>query len=165
VTEPAAPAAPQAAPGPDRALRVVAVYKLCKAALTVALGLATLRLLNPHVAAVVDDWAAALSVRHDRRLLGQFISMVSGLSNRRLHEFAIGAFAAATLFVVEAGGLWMGKRWALYLTVIATTLFVPFEIVQLALSITPTRCAALLLNLAVVAFLFYRLRAETRAAA
>ena len=166
MTEPAAAAAPEAAPAADRALRVIAVYKLVTAVLTVALGLATLRLLNPHVAALIDDWATALALRHDRRLLGQFISMVSGLSNRRLHEFAIGAFAVAALFVVEAGGLWMGKRWALYLTVVATTLFVPFEVVQLARMITLVRCAALLLNLAVVAFLVHRLRrVEMRLAA
>jgi uncharacterized membrane protein (DUF2068 family) len=52
----------------------------------------------------------------------------------------------------------MGKRWAEYLTVIATTLFVPVEIVQLVRLVTATRLAALLINLAVVAFLVYRLR-------
>ena len=83
---------------------------------------------------------------------------MSGLSPGRLHALAIGAFSVALLFVVEGVGLWMGKRWAAYLTVIATTLFVPFEIVQLARLVTAARAAALLINLAVVAFLAYRLR-------
>jgi uncharacterized membrane protein (DUF2068 family) len=143
---------------PDRALRVIAVYKFLKAALMVALAFGTLRLLRPDVAAWVDNWAAQLSLRHDRRLLGQFISMISGLSNRRLHELALGAFGVALLFITEGVGLWMGKRWAEYLTVIATTLFVPFEIVQLVRLPTVTRAAALLVNLAVAAFLVYRLR-------
>jgi len=146
------------APAPDRALRFIAAYKFCKAALMVAIGLGTLRLLKPEVAAWADRWAAALALRHDRRLLGQLIALVSGLSPRRLHALAIGAFAVALLFITEGVGLWMGKRWAEYLTVIATTLFVPFEIVQLARLVTVTRSAALLINLAVVAFLIYRLR-------
>lgn len=143
---------------PDRALRLIAAYKFCKVVLMLAIGLGTLRLLNPEVAAWAERWAAALALRHDRRLLGQLISAVSGLSPGRLHALAIGAFSVALLFVVEGVGLWMGKRWAAYLTVIATTLFVPFEIVQLARLVTAARAAALLINLAVVAFLAYRLR-------
>ena len=57
------------APAPDRALRFIAAYKFCKAALLVAIGLGSLRLLNPEVAAWADRWAAALALRHDRRLL------------------------------------------------------------------------------------------------
>jgi uncharacterized membrane protein (DUF2068 family) len=134
------------------------VYKFCKTVLMTAIGLGTLRLLNPEVAAWADRWAAALALRHDRRLLGHFIALVSGLSPRRLHELALGAFTVALLFLTEGVGLWMGKRWASYLTVIATTLFVPFEIVSLARRVTVPRSAALLINLAVVAFLIYRLR-------
>ena len=151
---------PVAAPprAPDRALRVIAAYKFLKAALTLAFAFGTLRLLRPEVAAWVERWATELSLRHDRRLLGQFISMISGLSNRRLHQLAVGVFALALLFVTEGVGLWLGKRWAEFLTVIATTLFVPFEIVQLVRQVTMPRAAALVVNLAVVAFLLYRLR-------
>lgn len=142
----------------DRALRLIAAYKFCKAVLLVAIGLGSLRLLNPEVAAWADRWAAALALRHDRRLLGQLIAVVSGLSPHRLEALALGAFTFALLFITEGVGLWMGKRWAEYLTVIATTLFVPVEIVQLVRSVTATRLAALLINLVVVTFLVYRLR-------
>lgn len=146
------------APRPDRALRFIAWYKFGKTALFVAIGLGTLRLLKPEVAAWAERWAAALALRHDHRLVSQLIALVSGLSPRRLHVLAIGAFVYAALFATEGVGLWRGKRWAEYLTVIATTLFVPVEIVQVARLVTPTRVAALLINLAVVAFLVYRLR-------
>jgi uncharacterized membrane protein (DUF2068 family) len=162
VSAPTPPGAPEKsatpAPAPDRALRVIAVYKFCKTALMVTLGLGTLRLLNPDVAAWADRWAAALALRHDRRVLSQLFALVSGLSPRHLHELALGAFTVALLFLTEGVGLWRGKRWAEYLTVIATTLFVPFEIVSLARRVTATRSAALLINVAVVAFLVYLLR-------
>ncbi len=151
---------PAAAPdrSPVRALRVIAVYKFCKTALAILIGLGSLRLLRPDVAAWAERWSAALALRHDRRLLGQLIALVSGLSPHVLREFAIGAFAVALLFFVEGVGLWMGKRWAEYLTVVATTLFLPFEIVQFARRETSGRLAAVLLNLAVVVVLIYLLR-------
>ncbi|MGA2384656.1 MAG: DUF2127 domain-containing protein [Gemmatimonadales bacterium] len=162
MSQPTPPGAPGESAAPplatDRALRFIAVYKFCKTALMVALGLGTLRLLNPEVAAWADRWAAALALRHDRRLLGLLIGTVSGLSPHRLYELAIGSFAVALLFATEGVGLWLEKRWAEYLTVVATTLFVPIEIVQLARRVTVTRSSALLINLAVVAFLVYLLR-------
>lgn len=162
MSAPAPPGAPEGSSGPPRApdgaLRVIAVYKFCKTVLMTAIGLGTLRLLNPEVAAWADRWAAALALRHDRRLLSQLFALVSGLSPHRLHELAIGAFTIALLFLTEGVGLWLGKRWAAYLTVVATSVFVPFEIMQFARHVTATRSAALLINLAVVAFLVYLLR-------
>ncbi len=160
MSAPQAPAevVPVPGPRPDRALRLIAVYKFCKVALLVAIGLGTLRLLRPDVAAWADRWAAALALRHDRRLLGQLVAVVSGLSPRRLHALAIGAFIVALLFLTEGVGLWMGKRWAEYLTVVATMLFIPVEIFEVSRRVTATRISALLINLAVVVFLAYRLR-------
>ena len=68
------------------------------------------------------------------------------------------ALLYATLFAIEGVGLWRERRWAEYLTVIATASFIPFEIVQLARQVSLARSAALGLNLLVVAYLIYRLR-------
>ncbi len=149
---------PRRAPHPDRALRLVAVYELCKVPLLAAIGLGTLRLLNPEVVAWAERLGAALALRHDRRVLGHLIGLVSGLSPHQLRQFAVGAFAFAVLFAIEGVGLWLGKRWAEYLTVIATTVFIPVELFELARRVTPARLSALLINLAVVAFLAWRLR-------
>ena len=143
---------------PDRTLRLIAWYKFCKTALLLAIGLGTLRLVQPEVAAWAERWAGVLALRHDRRLVGHIIALVSGLSPRRLHALAVGAFVFAALFATEGVGLWLGKRWAEYLTVIATALFIPVEIYELARRITVPRLSALLLNLAVVAVLVYYLR-------
>ncbi len=142
---------------PDRALRAIAWYKFVKAALLIAIALGTLRLLRPDVAGVAERWVAALSLRHDRRVVGQLIALALGMSPRRLHAFVIGVLVFAALFTTEGVGLWMGKRWAEYLTVVATTLFVPLEIFELTRAVTVPRVAALVINLAVVAFLVWRL--------
>jgi uncharacterized membrane protein (DUF2068 family) len=136
---------------------VIACFKFGKAALATMVGLGALRLLQPGPAAWADRWLSTVAVRHDRRVVQQLLGLVIGLRPRALETLAVGAFVLAGLFTTEGIGLWLGKRWGQYLTVVATLLFVPLEVVQLARVVTVTRLAALLLNLAVVALLVQHL--------
>ena len=71
---------------------------------------------------------------------------------------AIGAIAYAVLEGTEGVGLAMRRRWAEYLTVIATGVLIPFEAYEVIHKVTLFRVGALLLNLAVVGYLAYRKR-------
>ncbi len=55
----------------------------------------------------------------------------------------------------EAVGLWHEKRWAEYLTVVATAGFLPFEILELVDRVTVLRVGALVINLAVLVYLLW----------
>lgn len=46
-----------------------------------------------------------------------------------------------------------GRRWAEYLTFVETGLLIPLEIYELTATVTPLKVAALVINLAVVAYL------------
>lgn len=59
----------------------------------------------------------------------------------------------AVLEGVEAVGLWFAKRWAEYLTFIATTLLLIPEVYELTGRITVTKIITLIINLAVVVYL------------
>ncbi len=59
----------------------------------------------------------------------------------------------ASLEAVEMVGLWMAKRWAEYLTFVATLAFVPLELYELASGFGWLKLVTLILNLAVVAYL------------
>jgi uncharacterized membrane protein (DUF2068 family) len=92
---------------------------------------------------------------------GGFIERIDDLlsfSPGKLH--LIGAVLAfyAILEGVEAVGLWLQKRWAEYLTFIATTLLLPLEIYELTEGVKPLKVSALIVNLAVVAYLIYAKR-------
>jgi len=63
------------------------------------------------------------------------------------------AIAYAVIEWTEAYGLWREKRWAEYLTVIATTGFLPLEIHELIESITVVRVGALVINVALIIWL------------
>jgi uncharacterized membrane protein (DUF2068 family) len=67
----------------------------------------------------------------------------------------IGAAAAAYAILegTEAYGLWRQRRWAEYLTFVATTLFVPYELYELADKITAFRVGAFVVNVAILLYL------------
>jgi uncharacterized membrane protein (DUF2068 family) len=86
-----------------------------------------------------------------------------------LIALGLGAILYGSLFTVEGVGLWKGKRWAEYLTVIATSTLIAFELYELARRLTMVRVSALVVNVAAVIYLVYRLRhpraADTASAA
>ncbi len=122
-----------------------------------AVGLGALQLLHPDVAARAQQWVAALATSSDRRIVQQLIALVGNLSPARLEALGIGAFLYAALFATEGVGLWLRKRWAEFLTVIATLTFVPVAVFELTRKVSPSRLAALVLNIVVVAYLARRL--------
>jgi uncharacterized membrane protein (DUF2068 family) len=61
--------------------------------------------------------------------------------------------AYAALEGAEAVGLWLQKRWAEYLTFIATTLLLPLEIYELTHTVSPLKIFTFVLNVAVVVYL------------
>lgn len=58
----------------------------------------------------------------------------------------------------EAVGLWLEKRWAEYLTVLATAGFLPLEIHELTKRVTVLRIMTLLVNLAILVWLVWSKR-------
>jgi uncharacterized membrane protein (DUF2068 family) len=70
---------------------------------------------------------------------------------------AIALLAYALIEIVEAFGLWRGKRWAEYLTVVATAAFLPLEIYELTEKISWIKIITLALNILAV---FYILLAK-----
>ncbi|HYS19999.1 MAG TPA: DUF2127 domain-containing protein [Gemmatimonadales bacterium] len=150
----------------NRPLRVIAVFKFFQAALFVVVALGALELLRPVIALRAQHWADAVAVSADRRAVQRLlVSVISGLSFRRLEVLGIIASLFATLFTIEGVGLWLARRWAEYLTVLASLVFVPVEVFELMRRISPTMLTALTLNLAIAGYLIIRLRRSRTAMA
>jgi uncharacterized membrane protein (DUF2068 family) len=75
------------------------------------------------------------------------------LQTTKLRLAGLGIGAYALLEGAEAVGLWLQKRWAEYLTFIATTVLLPLEIYELTHSVTPFKIIALIVNIAIVVYL------------
>ena len=139
-------------------IRTIAVFKLVKALLLLVVCLGSLKLLNPTAAEAADRWASALAWRLGPRAASAVRDGVSNLSDSRLKLIGIVALLYAGLFAVEGIGLWKAKRWAEYLTIIATTSFVPFEVYELIRHASWQRAATLGINLLVVGYLVWKVR-------
>ena len=140
-------------------LRVVAVYKFVQTALLTALGLATLRLVRRDAVASFEQWVQDLPVGYVQHVADRFLTWISGPTNRVM---ILGAalFAYALLFLVEGVGLWLQRRWAEWLTVIATGLLIPPEIYECIMHPSATLFLLLAVNVCVVWLLAKRLRHE-----
>ena len=90
------------------------------------------------------------------QLLLRLLLFIGNFSH--VNVVAIAAIAYAVLEGTEGVGLAMRRRWAEYLTVIATGLLIPYELYEVIRHVTLFRVGALLLNLAVVGYLAYRKR-------
>ena len=131
----------------DRILALIALFRLSKALLLVLAGFGVLHLLRPDVAERVVEWMQAYPFAmkyHPERALS---------SPQRIELLAAAAFAYAALFATEGVGLWLQKRWAEYLTLIATTSFIPLEIWEIVKRQTATRVLLVISNFAIAIYL------------
>jgi len=147
--------APAAVPRPWT-LTLIALFRLTKALVLLAVALGMLRLLDRHVAARVRAWLDAIPFVAGHAALLAAASKVTGTSPRHLTIAASVALAYAALFAVEGVGLWRQRLWAEYLTIVATTSFIPFEVYELTRRFTPIRLGALVVNGAIVGYLLAR---------
>ena len=142
----------------DRGLAVIALFKLTKSTLLVLVWLGAREILRQDVADEARQWVAALSFSSGPRFLREALAWASGLSDARIHQLGVVALAYAALYVVEGTGLWLERRWAEYLTVVATGSLIPFEIYELARGLSGPKALAFIVNVAVVGYLVYLLR-------
>ncbi len=144
-------------------LRLIAVFKFIKASLVVVTGFGLLSFFHPAFAASLYRMVGALPYAFEQQLLRRVISELSGLSPSRVQVIAGVTLLYAVLFIVEGAGLWRGRHWAEWLTVIATCSLVPVELYELARHPSVNKALVVLANLAVVAYLVWRLRREAAA--
>jgi uncharacterized membrane protein (DUF2068 family) len=141
-------------------LKIIALFKLTKGLLLVAVGIGAIKLLHKDVADIAAGWIATIRIDPDNRLIHGLITKLGLMNDHKLEELSFGSFFYAALLLTEGVGLWMKKRWAEYFTIITTCSFIPLELYEIAKRVTVTRIALLLLNLAIVWYLFVQLRKD-----
>jgi uncharacterized membrane protein (DUF2068 family) len=142
-------------------LRLIAVFKLLKAALLIAVGVGALRLLHRDLARLVEYWADALRMDPHNRFINGLLEKASYLTPQRIKELGLGSLAYAAVFLAEGIGLWFLKRWAEWLTVVVTSSLLPIEVYEIYRHPRPLRVAVLAVNVAIVAYLIVQIRVKT----
>jgi len=147
-------------------LEIIAGFKFIQAATLILVGLGAFGLMNPGVSDVAQEWLERLSLGNGQRFAvaaaTRVLPLFNAASPRHFAALGAGAFGYASVFLAEGIGLWQGKKWAEYLTIVVTASLLPFEIAAVVNRITAVRVATLVINTVVIAYLVWELRARLR---
>jgi uncharacterized membrane protein (DUF2068 family) len=141
-----------------KGLLLIAIFKLVKGVLLLAVGVGALKLLHRDLALSITHWVDILRVDPDNRFIHRLVEKAFSVNPRQLKELSVGTFFYASLLLTEGVGLLLRKGWAEYFTVITTTALVPLEVYELVRRLTFTRVGVLAVNVAIVWYLVRRLR-------
>ena len=150
---------------PNRLLLLIGCFKMIKGTLLVAVGAGALHYLHRDLADVVTHWAALLHADPEGRHMHQIIAQCGNLDDHRLRQVGAAAFIYAALFYAEGIGLLRRKLWGEILTIIITASLIPLELYEIAKHVNLLKIIVVGVNVAIVAYLIYRVRADRREAA
>jgi uncharacterized membrane protein (DUF2068 family) len=138
-----------------KTLRTVALFETAKAALALVAGFGLLS-LGPHE---IQRFAERL-IKHSHLNPAAhyphiFLEIAETATNVHLLLIAAGALAYSAIRLVEAYGLWYGRRWAEWFAALSGAIYVPFEIMEINRHVSWLGITALTVNVAIVVFMLY----------
>jgi uncharacterized membrane protein (DUF2068 family) len=142
----------------DRAVHAVLFGLIAAALIALELNLGTLKADARSLSNDLTRLVADTGRNPSRDFIGRQLRHVLDLKSGSLRVLAATAVVYCVVEAVEAVGLWRERRWAEYLTALATAGFLPFEVHELARRVTVLRVGALVVNLAILVWLVWSKR-------
>jgi uncharacterized membrane protein (DUF2068 family) len=139
-------------------LRLIAIFKLLKATLLIAVGVGVLKYVHKDLSCALEHWIAVSGLNPGNRLLDRLLEKAANLTPHKIKLVGVGSFIYAGLFLAEGTGLWLAKRWGEWVTIFITSSLVPVEIYECYHHLTAIKIVVLLLNIAIVFYLIHRIR-------
>jgi uncharacterized membrane protein (DUF2068 family) len=143
-----------------RFLRLIAIERVLRGVLLISAGGYLLSHLGSDYGRIAERLMRTVELDPRQHFLHR---IVFRLHNLRAHELRLlGALAIGygLLETVEGVGLWLDQLWAEYLTVIATSLLIPFELYELVHRPSVWKAIGLAVNVVIVAYLIRLLRSR-----
>lgn len=134
----------------DRAVHVLVLTTLAIILYTFARHDATLH--RDYVNIMSDLSGTTPGESQVRGVLG-YLGRAFKYSPARLIQLGLLVTAYAALEATEMVGLWFSRRWAEYLTLLATVALIPIEIYELSLSVSVFKVITLVINVAIAVYL------------
>jgi len=89
--------------------------------------------------------------------LGHFKHLFT-ITSTHLYEAGAVVVAYGALEATEMVGLWFARRWAEYLTFLATIVLIPFEVYELTESVSTLKIVTFVINVAIAVYLLWSKR-------
>jgi uncharacterized membrane protein (DUF2068 family) len=135
-----------------QALRSVALLEFAKG-VAVLVAAVSLYWIDP--SDIADAFVSFLHISPDHHFAHLLLGMADKLSNIKMWHVMLGASCYSGLRFAEATGLWRARAWAEWVALVSGALYLPLEIRLLVRHVSAFHIAVLIVNLAIVMFMFY----------
>jgi uncharacterized membrane protein (DUF2068 family) len=143
-------------------LRLIAIYEIVKTVCLVLVAIAAFHLDCQQNFERLVHWLEHLSLADSNGLRWKLVGLLQDFGPSRFVAVGVVALGYAVLFGIEGVGLWLGKYWAEWFTVIATASLIPLELYETLHRFGWLKLATLVGNVAIVVYLV-RVALQTRA--
>lgn len=152
-SESAVPAGTIATPARHPGLRVIAVYEVIKTVCLLLVAAAAFHLVHQQNADRVMHWLQHLPLTDGNQLRWKLVAELSTFEPRKFVAIGLVTLGYALLFAIEGIGLWLGKHWAEWFTVIATGSLIPLELYETVREFGWLKLATLVGNVVIMIYL------------
>ena len=141
-------------------LHAIAVFEAAKGILVLLAGFGIVAIIPKDSQEIAERLVRHMHLNPASHYPRIFIDTASHVTDVQLWWLAGGALVYAAFRLTEAYGLWKERTWAKWLAIISCGLYLPLEIYEIMKRITVVRVGLLLVNLVIVIFLAYALKAS-----
>jgi len=136
-----------------RGMRAVALFEAAKGAIVVMAGLGLLALAHRNAQDVAEDIVRHLHLNPAMHFPRIFIDAAAAVTDVRLWALASTAMLYAAVRFAEAYGLWRRRAWAEWFAILTGGIYLPVELYELSVSVSPVKLAVFSVNLFIVAWI------------
>jgi len=142
----------------DRPLMWIAGYNLAKGLLFLTLALGFLGFLHRDVDVIVGRWLASQGVSLENVHVAALLARLDLVTDHQLRVLSSITFLLGGVFITEGIGLFFKQRWAEYLTIVVTSLFIPLEVFESFRHFGAAKLVLLVVNVTIVCCLLWVLK-------
>jgi uncharacterized membrane protein (DUF2068 family) len=145
-----------------RLIWLIALERSLRGLVLFAAGIYLISKAGSNFGDVANHVARRIELDPQRPFIRHLVTKLGRLRKHEVKLFGVGAIGYGVLELVEGGGLFYRRRWAEWLTVIATSLLVPLEAYELVRHASWLKAAGIAVNVAIVVYLYRVVRRKAR---
>lgn len=146
-------------------LRFIAIAKLVKGLLVVAIGLGAFRLINRDLAESARNLTTHFRIDPENHYVRRLIEKLANIDAAHLRDYGVVSLLFAAELFTEGIGLWLNQNWAKYMVLVGTGFFIPFEAVACFRRFSWEHLLLFAVNVAIVVYVAFVVRREHTAPA
>ncbi|WP_432459451.1 DUF2127 domain-containing protein [Agarivorans sp. QJM3NY_25] len=137
-----------------KGLRAVAMLEACKGSLSFIVALGLFQLAGENLQQVLLRLLEHLHFNPASHFASILLHDASLVTEQNLHLVLIGSLVYTMVRFIEAYGLWHGFVWTEWFALLSGAIYLPFEIYELLTQQNLLSVVVLLLNLAIVLYMY-----------